>query len=719
MGYDLSQRLSSLRAQAETETEGWLTYGGVFVKAAFLLGFLAFFISQLRIPDATETAPAASPYSSWQRTTKQLVEERRDYLLDSVFGDTRAQLYVRFANNIIELFGVGEPSTLSDNGKILDLEAWGTWLAEANAGLILRLVFIIFACTHLWIVGIGLGFVVYKYFLLPVKTKDILGVLDKGRGPFYSGIYGPLRPNRSASGTDLSCPGLACPKLASRTEGSKHVLSAILRKYGANNETNMGLTRIILAYRDYPTVVDEERHVEEETEENVAALPTSSFRTNEEGTIEASAKHCLEAVLLAHKVLGEHYLNKATKGAKEGDVAESDYTTHLAAISQRAQKLPPLAQRLVLSLTPSRGRALAQVPAQAVASAYLSTEAGKCLVYRREGTAFFPVSRFPHLQARAVLHSLVSYHTEYSGDLRLTIRQAIICSRRHGDFGRAFLPMQMSMASRALRDWLEVLFSAPKRRDSFSHLVELDAHLEEISLSFRKEFIKRLIATGMVERVGSAAPEIAPLRKRIWKGFAYKSVVLVPLKDLVNIALHGVNPARLDRVSELIQHTKKLQSSLSISARLPGFKRQAEEAGKSALESGGVTRALAEAQQDSPLLAGWLIMRRMLTRYNWLSTRVGDSAVPVDGLIQAIVLDRTVGERPDVLALDALVPLRQRRFKELLGPKWESLYYANNPGTNDVDIYEVMEEFEEGRTAIQEQVKKGLFDKQVKSGARG
>jgi len=709
VGYDLTKRLSYLKAQSEADRVGVLTFWGVFFKALLLLLILSFFVSQISAPRIPKDQEG---YSKWQIQTRILVDERKEYFLDALlFGETRARLYVKFANNVISTFGVDEPDNSGDQSRLLDFDGWSSWFSEAFTGIILRFAFLLFACTHLWIIGFGVGALVFKYLLIPRSTKDALGFLNRGRSAFYSGIYGPLRPNTSASGTDLSAPSLACPKKAAKSEAMKHPIASTLSRYGAMNETNIGLTQVILAYRDYPATVDEERVVEESED---SPAPTASFRTNEEGTIEESAKECLAAVLSAHAVLKTHYSDKDENISP----SEEDYLKHAKGLEELSKKLTPLARQLLLLLTPARGLALSKLPAQAVASSYLAIEAGKYLVYRKEGTAYFPVSRFPHLQARAVIQSLVSYHQDYSGDLRMTIRQAIISSRRHGDFGRAFLPVHMSMASRAMRDWLEVLFSSRKRREGFAHLVELDANLEEIQLNFRKEFIRRLVSSGVHERAGKGETNSSLLKRSLWKGFAYKSVVLFPLKDLIEVALTGTNPDRLKRVTELMKTTKKLQASLSISARLPGFKRQAEVAEKDAIESGGVTRAIAETHEDEKLLAGWLIIRRTLTRYNWLSTRVGDSAVPADGLIQAVVLDRTGGDRPEALGMDALVPLRQRRFKELLGSKWETQFYSHSPSANDVDIYEEISEYHEGLSMIREQVARGAFDRQ-RAGNKG
>jgi hypothetical protein len=707
VGYDLTKRLNLLKDQSEAETQGRLSGLSVFIQTFLVLAFVAFFASQLRPSDELRfggmNPEVAKKYSSWQRQTKFLVEERRDYLMDSFFGEFRAELYLQFSNNVMEMFGVSEPSSLSDKAKILDFESWGQWFSECLAGILLRACFVIFACFHLWILGLIGGYFAFKHLLIPARTTDFLGVLDRKRGPFYSGVYGPLRPNKSNSGTDLSCPSLACPKMAPKKQVIKHSLFLTLQKYGAVNETNVGLVQIILAYKDYPSIVDEERKIEDQDEDNLQLQPSdpnSTFVTNDEGTIESSSIELLKAVLSAHQAVKKEF------GGVSG---KDDYSIGRNKLISISTKLPGLAGRLVLALTPKRAEELAKIPATGVASTYLSIEAGKALLFKKQGEVFFQISKFPHLQARAVLQSLVSYHQEYSGDLRLTIRHAIISSRRHGDFGRAILPVNMSVASRALRDWLEILYSAPRKRDGYSNLVELDANLEELHLEFRKEFIKRLLAGGVTDR--SKREVTHRLNTQIWKGIYYKSVVLIPLENLFDIVMSGSNEPRIERIGELLQMTRKLQSGLSISARLPGFKRQAEEAEKDAHESGGITRALNEDPRNKHLLDGWLIIRRMLIRYNWLSTRVGDSAVPVDGLIQAVVLDRTAGERPEVLGLDTLVPLRQRQFKELLGPKWEEQFYAVKPSSNDIDIYEEIHEFRDGLREIREQAAKGLFDK--------
>ena len=106
----------------------------------------------------------------------------------------------------------------------------------------------------------------------------------------------------------------------------------------------------------------------------------------------------------------------------------------------------------------------------------------------------------------------------------------------------------------------------------------------------------------------------------------------------------------------------------------------------------------------------WLIIRRMLTRYNWLSTRVGDDAVPSSGLVHGVIIDRSFNEQNEVIGFDALVPFRQRRLKELLGNHWEQNYFTDSPHPNDVAVFVDHEHFEKDFNRKIELNKKGLLD---------
>ena len=723
MGSILSKRLAFIRDQA-TDTSTRISFRTAFtfslICVAVAAGILSYIfpsgasnntvddaLNSVAVPSLSERVGSPNE-TDWERTTRLAVQERTLWLHENWLGAGVAEGYRSLANTIAESFDTAAPP-LTEAADIDIFTAFGLFGSRVVVGFLLRLGFAIFAGWPLWILGAIGGLIYFQYYMRPTPTTDLLGVCDRRRSPFYSGIHGPFRPNNGDSATEFSCPGLACPKQSTVKAATDHNLSKILKHYSASNQTTLELTRIVLAYRDLPAIVDEERVIDDDPDSPSATQTVSPTKTNEEGTVERSAVEGLLAILSAHQVLRKYYNQYAPELENPLD-EEQLFGSHREKLLKASSKLNPLARTLLLALTPSRGRLLAQLSPQLVAGAYLATEAGKSLVYRREGPVFIQISRFPHLQSRAVLQSILSYHHEFSGEERLVIRQAILCSRRHGDFGRTFLPANMNVGSRALRDWLEILYWHPKKRADIAQIVEIEAHLEEIHTNWREHLSQEL---GSRSRSGGTA-DISTFDHQLWKGLPYKSVVLFPLRELVRIALAGLSTARIDRVMELVESSRNLQALMNISARLPGFKRQTVEAEKDERQSGGITRELADNDTEG-LVPQWLIVRRMLTRYNWLSTRIGDDNVPVDGLVNGIVIERDESKHSQkktlVHGLEALVPVRQRRFREYFGPRWELLYYSDAPHVNAIEVWIDSADYREKLAQRQSQAKLGALDR--------
>lgn len=670
------------------------------------------------------------------RLRQQQIVDRVALLWMLPFRSGAALSYLRFAEGVmIEFFSPDTSESNPDILEIIDFDSWIDGGYRAFAGVLLRTGFVLMGFWPYWIVAGLIGYFLLPLAFRPKRTHDLLGLADRGVTPFYSGIYGPLNLNGHLSATDLSVPSLACPKLSDPKESMKHPLVAILRKYRAFNDTNLQLTSIILAHRDYPAYVEDERSVDDLPDDSAdpslslsaaqtlpaqgsasAALP-KSVQSNAEGTIEQWSVDSLAAALEAHAALGHYF--QANSGT--GLLPEDHYPKVRADLAEIAKSLSPRGQILLLALTAARAQLISRLPATVIATAYLAIEAGKSLVWQRVGTQFSQISRFPHLQARAVVQSIPSYHREYEGDPRLTIRQGIICSRKHGDFGRAFLPTTMPLASRGLRDWLEILFARPKDRQNVANLVELDAHLEELSGNWKRRLNERLVAELKLSHASTQIPSAYPL----WKGMPYKSVVLMSLTSVVDIALHGIHESRCQRITELGEITKHLHATLSISARLPGFKRQALEARQNSVVSEDMAILFNSSPQGRNLVEKWFIVRRMLTRYNWLSTRVGDYNVPADGLISAVLIDRSeegsisdgkLQLAPNVLGLDTMVPLRQRQFREFVGTNWENNFYRDAPHPNDISVFVDQREFKECLAKRIDEARRGLLSRTAAGG---
>lgn len=671
MGYKLTKKLDELKRQSQEQKLDKLS----LAKATFLSLIALCFFAYL-------FAPQTNKKESWSETADRTFFERYTWLESSYFSFGSSENYKVFAESIISTLPSVNSSSEVDTSWYSPA-GWSISFSRIMVGGLLRMGFIVIAFWPLWVFAVVAGMIFAVKFMRPRRGKDILGVCDPGKTPFYSGIYGPLYPNHSMSGMDYSAPGLACPAQSKKQLALNHKIASILKKYRAFNDTTLALTRVILAYADYPCLVEDEHRPEEEDRGLDAEVKVSNtnFFTNEGGTIEQSAISCLPAILAAHQLLAQYYRDSEKAEQKIPSFAE-----YVKIRNELSKNLPPLGKILLGALTRKRSRALAKLDPSVVATAYLALEAGKTLTYQAVKGKFTCTSHYPNLQSRAVLLSLPEFHKDFNGDARLIMRQAILCSRRHRDFGRAFLPMRMPIESRALRDWLEILYVPEARREDQGQFVELDAHLEEIHTDWRKNLsdkLKALNANQQDKLKGLPA---------LWKGVPCKSVVLMPLHSVISISLEFIENTRIDRITELMHHAAKFSDIVSISARLPGFKRQIGADLISIDQCGEVAKKIAKEKDGQRLMQRWLIVQRMLTRYNWLSTRVGDDAVPNDGLVQVLFLAEKSGNK-NAKYIEAAVPIRIRRFKESFGPRWENTFYSDAPHPNQIDAYVDPKEF--------------------------
>jgi hypothetical protein len=693
------KRLSNLREQFDGEQSGMIGFFGAclavllfFYVLSFLLPHTSFDVS--KSPDGTQLTRTKL---SWIERTNKTVLERVGWLENSIIGQGAANGYFDFARWTVSTFvGLDAHTNVSISKEDFGMSSWFLSIKQTFVDSLLGVGFILIPFWPFWFAGGLFGVLGVRLALRTKSAQDALGICDRKTTPFYSGIYGPFRPNNSVSGTNLSCPSLASPQMEKKHLAIKHELVRVLIKFSALNETNLELVRIILAYRDYPSFVEEENPIDEESGLEAPASqqrehePSKGYITHVDRTIEQSALDFLSALLEAHTAIIRYYRSVKSKNKNDSNEFD-DYSKEQEDFKLISSRLSPLASTLLLALSPGRRKALETLPIAAVASAYLALEAGKCLVYKKVGSAYSQISRFPHLQARAVIHSILSYHTEYDGDMRLNIRQSIICSRRHGDFGRVFIPNRMSSASRGLRDWLEIL-SAPKSKQSLTaELTELDAHFYEIHANWREEYLSNLQQDA--DKKDKKPKKIRMGKNQLQNGIICKSVVLMPLKKLVDVALRGISKDRQDRITKLLQSTKEHRAKPSIAARLPGYQRQIIQ-----IET---TEAEMEASKDSTkvdvdqavLNKRWNIVKQVLMQFNWLSTRVGNDTVPDNGLIKAVVTLQNESGDKEVIGLDSLVPLRQRRYRELFGNDWERRYFDSSAYEDDIELFIDEEDF--------------------------
>ena len=700
MAKNLTNRVQEIKSQIEDSVEGKLSYwSAFFILSASLFVLIKICTFLWPITEIKIDNPDINQDILWYEAIKEKVNKRSSSLSkQSIIGNSTSKNYTIFAAELLKELELDYKAANSQNisdytwnnenqNEGQEIEFRVPWYGKFFIESVLRVYFIFISCWKIWIFSLLVGFFLFGKKLRPKKHQDILGILDRGSSPFYSGIYGPYIPNNNISGTDLSAPGLACPnKVGIQTTKSSKIFQ-ILEKFSASNKTNLELGSVILAYKHYPSIVDIEKpsdseEVDETNLDKKNNIFKATFITQPGDPLEISTNLTLSAALEAHNALQKINISEVLKKYGDEKLEQIENNTKSLNISN-------LAKLLISTLTPDRAEAIKNLSSKKIATAVLSLEAGKILVFKKESEKFTQISLLPHLQSRAILHSIVPYHTEYNGSERLIIRQAILSSRRHGDFGRAFLPEGLDDSTKALRDWLELIYIAPDKREEYSKLIELDGLLDELHYLWRVNLSK------LVKEVSTNnnSDTILKFGHVPNKGIAYRSVVLIPIKSLIDSGLSNLDLWKKRRIEELIVATKDLQATLSTAARLPGFKRQALEAQALNIDKNSLIKIVENRSGGEKLIKNWLTIRRMLTKYNWLSTRVGDYSVPIEGLITAFpaIYESTKINQNEC---EIFVPLRARRFKELFGNKWDLLYYSDSPAPNEIDVATNTEELQ-------------------------
>lgn len=663
MALEFQKELSNLKAIADTDREGLLPPFRTYL-VLLILVWATFFLFTL-VTGARHNSTAVSTYqkefssgptlpSQWAART---LLERDDRILWLKKYGLLSGIYEKYSAGCF-LFFISEKNSVTPDQKIgmTSVEGMKFTVFRFLTDSSLDFGFLLIAGTPVWVAGFFVGRLFGSKHWKPLKNKDILGICDPGVGPFYSGIYGPLNPNGSFSGTDYSCPSLVCPPTLSSDKIKETDLYSILESAGAVNKTNKSLLGIILAHSNYPARVPEEgRHEDDhtnvihETEEfEHVEPPTKALIKIDHKTLEWSTRHGLSAVCRCHATL------KSLLDTESFDSFENWQKTK----EQLADDHDPLAKTLLTSLSAEKGKALAEVPINLLVSAYLATEAGKSLVFSPVGDGFTQVSNYPHLQARAVIQSIPEYHEEYDGDQRMNLRQAIITSRKHGDFGRTFLLRSMTAQSKAIRDFLEILGSEPGQVMTTGELVELTSHLETVKKTFAHGFVAD------IKNQFAFPDQSKPF------GFLHHNVVLVPVKKCFSFGLAMRSNEEIEHIYKLCVQASKVQEAHPITTRMPGVKQNFDSAISRKVPENSCYEWL--VNENKMFEQKWHILRRTLIYYNWLSSKLDDRLVPEDGLVAAAV----PGEDGVAQYIYACVPLRKRRIAEILGAEWE---HTSNP----------------------------------------
>ena len=233
------------------------------------------------------------------------------------------------------------------------------------ANSVLQLTFVILACWKVWI-----GFVVYAFFnsmhsIKPYISRDILGVTGNGR-LFFSGVKAGIKKCDKNGNPTLHVTGLTCLSYVNDNIYNKSAFCSLLEKFDANNTTNKYLASIILNYYNYPTVIND----------NVGT-----------GNL---FEDTYEFLLAAFEI-------------REAIINNGEYV-ELSLNDKRKENM-------FLCLTDNMKKELKNISPKNIATAILALETGRILAYDHiSNDRWARQSNYPHLCARAVLHSSPYYH---------------------------------------------------------------------------------------------------------------------------------------------------------------------------------------------------------------------------------------------------------------------------------------------------------------------
>ncbi|MEZ4753079.1 MAG: hypothetical protein R3A13_02075 [Bdellovibrionota bacterium] len=617
------------------------------------------FLSSIKLDKASLDNSIKELHSSgseWGRDLVQTYQSQRNWLKDHG-TNYEVRLYDKISTLILSSRGgVREPvaRSLAENVS-----------AKFGSGS-LRAVFMIIASLRLWLFAIIVTFIWNFYSLKDYRGNNLLGQTGNGR-LFYSGIKVGLKETAEDGTPSKSVIGLACPPMASDKEVSSSYLLRVLKRWGAVNDTNKALASIILAHNNWPAFV--------ETKENAGKLEKIY---KDQGLIHHAGLILDQALMLVKKYKDQDEFNL--------DVSDDPSPSSTAYTPEDyAQNLGQMMHRV---LTPSLQKSLGTLKSEAVASCILAFEAGKSLAYHYAGGQWRIKSNFPQLSARAVIHSLPSYGTDYNLLEKATIRRALVYAARRSHFGPVRFPVDLSEESRALRQWVELCMATPVDLAETSDDVELFGLVCQGYQRWCDEFYKDIASNDSQEI------------------FATKTNLLfVPVSRLVRQAAKALNIRTIGRIDSLVQklsirqraYEKKLANSSEEDGfeAIPIYDKILPPLTKEQITS------LAKMHGASPKdLRIWSSVRMILSAHGWLSRRVGDYSVPEDSVIFAVL--RTGREAPGanehgLIGKPAMVPLRGYKLEYELGRAWQKRFPLSFTATM-AESKDVFDKLMQGKT---------------------
>ncbi len=627
------QEVSELRRQRRRRTSARL-----FAAACILILILLSFHASLR---GGKGRNGGEQTDFWAGREEELLDQsaiQRDWL-SSHESAIEFGVYTSLENFVLSFWEDQGPAIEGDTEE--EPKGFLPELRFQFVKISLRMAFFLVASFRVWLLAAIIGVIVGMRQLKPHEGKDVLGCTGNGR-LFYSGVRASLKQEKGTGEPVDYVTGLACPQRCSSRQLSESRLGKLLARLDVLNETNSLLASIIAAHGKAPAFVTApgEEEVLEQFVEKIS--------------LEENACCIIESVLSLHAEF------------RSGVPAQSAYRLP----SKRGERVPPmnlseyqnfLIENLRRVLRPSMKNAVSMMAPAELAALVLSFEAGKVLVHKVDNGGWVKASGFPHLSARAVLHSCPSFTGDFSGAGRMQIRRALIYASRYSPFGLVRFPVDLDETSRACRQWTELMLSSPHELEVEADEVELFGIVSEGNRRFSEVLFGELVSHGH-----------CPGGDVFTSG---TNLILMPLSKVLDLLHRAVDENTVKRLEELVSLVSRKQILQEISSE-----RRSDD--ESAAAPNRILKPVTfpEMKQLSSLhglpldmIKEWSSLRVILSSFAWLARRIGNSSVPESALV-FVVLRTQDGEGETVTGRPAMVALRGSRLRERFGHSWQSCF---------------------------------------------
>ncbi len=531
-----------------------------------------------------------------------------------------------------------------------------------------RVLFFVFAAARLCIVAALVAFFFGITGVRAYTKEDALGQMGNGR-VFYSGARAGLDKLASNGAPDVQIRGFACPQFSSTTEAHASAIWRVIKQHGAANPTNEFLTRILVKNGETAPYVA----LQEEEE-----LLKSSFAGD---TVASNTACLLDSTLQLHSIYRAGQVPK-----EEADSASRTQTTALSS-REFAQRVR---QSLHQVLSPAMRAEIASISPCEIATALLALESGKILAHSFEGGKWVRRSNFPHLSARAVLHSVIEYPKDYSFEQRSRIRRALIYAARKSAFAPVRMPIDMTDDCWVLRQWMEVFLASPHELTAVTDEVELVGIVRESHQSWCREFFE----SGTV-----LTPEIS--------AHSYSTptdLLFLPVMKAVALLREVVPPSIIPRMHYLLERVRTKQQLQRL---------HTPDGDTGPIEQLSFDRLHTPPREDELVkiaelhgmrrddLSDWLALKVILSSYGWLASRVGDYSVPETSTIFAVFKPEHQLDGVNSLGLlgkSGMVPVRGSKLVPRWGRQWANRFVY----VRKVTMAETVEDYEKLLQGIEE-----------------